>query len=139
MPVNKSRSKVRVVKVFGSGATLGLMDPHVGMVVSRGPAEGSGMILAIDSGNYHVVLGLGYNAFLASAAASGKFYPEQLTVNSGVAGNYGWPTGSDCVKFGHDQGINAGGAAQAIGSGLWYGGDGPQLPVGFNRQLTNIG
>ena len=126
MPVEKSSHKIRVVPFFG-GQALGLMDAQSGMFVSRGTAEASGQILAVASGHNTVILGLGYHN-----AASGRFYPEFLQIASGHAASFGWPNGSDCVKFGHKGGINANGAPNAIGSGMYYQ-DGTNAVKGFNR------
>jgi hypothetical protein len=103
---NKSENKVRVTKLFGKSAPMGVIDPKVNMRTDMGP------ILALDSGNYTVVVGRGSGSFQQ------RFYPHQLLISEAEAtGVWSWPTGDGSVKFGHSAGINANGPPVAVGSG----------------------
>jgi hypothetical protein len=109
MPTNHSSNKVTVVSFFGGGNGLGLCDPQVGMLTN------AGKILSLNSGNYTVVLGVG-SGYLVKQLAN-TYY---LNVSSGVAATFTWPTGTDCVKFGHDHGMLASGEPKAVNATMNY-------------------
>jgi hypothetical protein len=99
-------NKVRVSKLLGASAGMGLMDPKVGMVTDHGP------ILTLASGNHTVTVGLG------TGDKPGAFYPWQLTVTHAHAtGVHAFPTGDGSVLFGHD-GIWPNGVPDVPGTGM---------------------
>lgn len=97
MAVNYSINKVRVCKLLGSDAFVGIMDPVVGMKTQYG------IITALDSGNFQVTIGVGQGAPTGIGPVSQKFYPHQLNVQYSFATGvgYGFPTQNGSVTFGH--------------------------------------
>lgn len=96
MTINYSSNKVRVTKLLGSDAIVGVMDPEVGMMTQYGK------ITALDADNSQVTVGVGANAMAGSGTVSQKFYPHQLLVASAVAiASHAYPSGVGCVPFGH--------------------------------------
>ena len=83
--------KIKVVQTPGGGA-LGLMDPQVGMVTTQGT------VTAIH------VNALGSGDVLTVQRAAGRVfydYPLSLEITVANATGLGWPTGTDCVLYGH--------------------------------------
>ncbi len=83
--------KVRVMASAGSGAVLGMMDPVVGMVTDAGTiaaVTADGLVTMGDT-DAHVHGG------------RSRFYAHQLRILVAVATDNGWPSGADCVVFGH--------------------------------------
>jgi hypothetical protein len=95
MPVNKSTNKVRVTRLFGAGATVGFVDPQVNMRVRNG--IDSRWIVALDSGNFQVSLGLA-----SGGAVKAKAYPHDLTIDAPQASGFGWPAGTGSTTLGHN-------------------------------------
>jgi hypothetical protein len=120
VPTNKSSNKVRVQRTPGTDSTLGFADPKVDMSVRHG--IDSRWIVSLDSGNLQVGL-----AATSGGAVLGKAYPHELTVTSGVASYFGWPTGAGGVTQGHGPQITLG--TEAPKTGVYLRGDG--TPVAF--------
>lgn len=103
-----SIEKVRVTRLLGGSATIGLIDPKVGMVT------GQGTITALDSGNFQVTVSG------AGVGSPRKAYPHELTLSETLAtGTYSFPSGDGSVKFGH-KGIFPNGPLQALGTGTAF-------------------
>jgi hypothetical protein len=124
MAANKSSNKVRVTALLGGGGILGMMDPKVNMNVAWGAMHESGKILALDSGNFQVTVGVTKYASIASGVGVKKFYPHQLNVlQQHATGTWSWPTGDGSVTFGH-HGAFPNGVPTVAGTGMaYYGGD----------------
>jgi hypothetical protein len=120
MPANKSSNKVRVTRLFGGGATAGYADPKPNMKVKHHAQDR--WIVGLDSGNFQVSLSLS-----SGGAVMAKAYPHALTVPTGTAIYFGWPTAPGSVTLGHS-GVFPNGVALAVGSGMEY--------MGGNGQVT---
>ncbi len=113
MAINRAENKVRVTKLLGSDAYVGLVDPKIGMTTNHGP------ILSLDSGNFQIVVGVG------TGDTPRKFYPHDLNVTFvratgvGDAWSSAYPTGVGCTSFTRS---NAwpNGVPDALGSGIAY-------------------
>jgi hypothetical protein len=124
MPVNRSTSKVRVTKLYGTDSCSGLIDPMVDMNVRHGTE--SRWIKALDSGNFQVGL-----ALASGGAVIAKAYPHDLKVSETVAQYWGWPTSTGSVTAGHS-GVFPNGVPQGIGSGMAMA-DGDDVPFTWGR------
>lgn len=102
---NKSTNKVRVTRLFGAGATVGLTDPKVNMKVRVGIDER--WIVGLDAGNGQVSL-----APASGGTPTMKAYPHDLACDTGVASYFGWPAGSGSTTFGHGNPPDFGADAQ---------------------------
>jgi len=107
MPANKSSNKVRVTRLFGAGATVGLTDPEVHMQVRYG-AEPR-WIKTLGSGNFQVGLSIE-----SGGAVIAKAYPHDLTCSTGVADYFGWPSDAESTSFGHG-GVRSSGTDDTTG------------------------
>lgn len=124
MPTNKSTNKVRVTRLFGAGATVGLTDPRVHMKVKHQSQDR--WIVGLDSGNFQVGLALS-----SGGAVIAKAYPHTLTVPTGTAAYFGWPAGNQSVTYGHS-GVFPQGIPVGAVSGMYYL-DGTGTTAGFSR------
>lgn len=114
MPVNRSTNKVRVTKLFGSGAdnTIGLMDPAVNMRVKRG--IDTRWITAVNADKSLASL-----AQTSGGTVVAKAYPHELTIDSGNVAEFGWPSVNTAVALGHD-GVFPNGVPVARPSGITF-------------------
>lgn len=94
MPANKSLNKVRVTRLFGTEAAVGLVEPAVHMQVRHG--IDTRWIKTLDSGNYQVGL-----ALASGGTVVAKAYPHDLACSTGVADYFGWPGSNTSVTLGH--------------------------------------
>lgn len=115
MPTNLSLNKVRVTRLFGTEATVGLTDPKVHMQVKRG--IDTRWIKTLDSGNFQVGL-----AMSSGGGVVAKAYPHELACSTGVADYFGWPAGAGSYKFTHNSTHSVG--TETLGSGTYHDGVG---------------
>jgi hypothetical protein len=92
---NLSLNKVRVSRLFGTEATVGLVEPFVDMQVLHG--IDTRWITSINTDHGLVSL-----ALASGGTAAGQAYPHELVCSTGVASYFGWPSSSTSATFGHD-------------------------------------
>lgn len=110
MPTNYSQNKVRVTRLFGAGATVGWIDPKVGMVTQQGT------VTAIASSGQSILVSVsGDGVGLVT-----QYYAHQLLVHQSQAtGLFSYPTGDGSVAFGRN-GVWANGVPVIPGTGMYY-------------------
>lgn len=113
---NKSTNKVRVSRLFGTDATVGLIEPAVDMQVRRGVDDR--WITALDTDHGQVTL-----ASTSGGTNYTKAYPHELCCTTGVADYFGWPDATTSVEFGHS-GVSSSGV-EDLTKGWYNDGDGP--------------
>lgn len=109
--------KIKVVSKKGVGGALGEMNVALGMPTQLGYISGTGVSTVTVGG------GEGNDFTFGAGSTSGYFnvYPNQLQIASGDAAAFGWPGGSDCVRYGHSRGVLANGSpVSAFQAGFVY-------------------
>jgi hypothetical protein len=113
MAYNRSSNKIRVVEVFGTGSTVGYLNPAVGMKIRHN--NETLWVKTLASGNFTVGLSLTNGGAVCRTA-----YPHDICIDTPTASGYGWPNGiNNPVALGHS-GVWPNGIPVAIGSGVSY-------------------